>query len=265
MSSLQAGTRTDPRDSGWFCGPGADRHGGGGFSTINWTAIVRSPHIGHQQRSLKQGVWTYRQDMAESDGGGWFHAKDQFEATWVTEQNELTGALIEPEPHVYLEEVQDTDHGHSKGAAATVWRARMAELRGDHLGLIDPTFLRYIRAFPAAMDDDVIMDQHRVLLQLPSDTPQCRGCHYCRRAMRRKHCDKMLANSTLDGPARGDARQKIQGLPPKPIGKPLNRIQTWPAPQDEFPRALFPLREFNASGLDARGRERERESNNVIM
>jgi len=141
----------------------------------------------------------------------------------------------------------------SNRAAPIIWKARLAELRDDHHDVRDPTFLRYIRAFPAAMDDDVIMESHRSHLLLPSDQPQCRGCIYCQRGLRRKHCDKMLANSTLDGPDRGETRQKLQGLPPKPIGKPLNEISCWPAPQDEFPRALFPLREFNANGYDAAG------------
>ena len=63
----------------------------------------------------------------------------------------------------------------------------------------------------------------------------------------------MLANSTLDEKASGLARQKILGLAPKPIGKPLDDVLCWPESQELFPRALFPHDEFNARGEDAAG------------
>ena len=241
----------------------------GARPTINWEVrSVRCQAAGYfDERALKQGLWTHRQDMAEAEGGGWFHAKDSFEAEWVGEE--------EPPPRVYIEPNQSRP---AADASAIVWKARLAELRADHHGQADPTFRRYIRAFPGAMDDDVLMESHRVLLGLPSGQPQCRGCHYCKRAMRRKHVDRLLsgahtsacerlsslgciftpmprcaAGSTLDGAERQDARAKLIGIPPRPLGVPLLDVQTWPAPQSEFPRALFPLQEFNSSALDAAG------------
>lgn len=111
--------------------------------------------------------------------------------------------------------------------------------------------LRYIRAFPAAMNDDAMMEAHRSLLLLPSTQPQCTGCHYCNRGLRRKHCDKILAASTLDGAELDKMRLKILGAAPKRLSKPLEELSSWPAPQDEFPRALFHELEFNAHGIDA--------------
>jgi hypothetical protein len=82
-------------------------------ATITWTCMVRAATLGHAERSLKQGVWTYRQDMAETAGGGWFHAQDSFEAEWITELDD-SGGMIEPEPRIYLEPVTSGPaHGYA--------------------------------------------------------------------------------------------------------------------------------------------------------
>eukprot|EP01043_Picozoa_sp_COSAG02_P016212 COSAG02_NODE_709_length_18217_cov_13.019704_4_plen_293_part_00 len=101
------------------------------------------------------------------------------------------------------------------------------------------------------MNDNTLMDAHRSLLLLPATHPQCTGCHYCVRGLRRKHCDDILATSTLDNIEMAKMRQKVLGLVPKRLNKPLGRLSAWPAPQDEFPSALFHEHEFNCDGLDA--------------
>ena len=102
--------------------------------TINWTCIVRSATLGHEDDnlpSLKQGSWTYRREIADVDGGGWLNAKDHFEAEWLSSEK--------PIPCVYVE---DNDSDFAKSAAVLVWTSKIAELRDDHHGQRDPTFLR---------------------------------------------------------------------------------------------------------------------------
>ena len=211
---------------------------------ITWSGIVRSASLGHEEQTLpalEQGSWTYRRANNETDDGHWHTAEDQFEAVRVD--------VEEPVPHVYVE---DAASELAQRAARAVWKTKISELRDYHHKLSDPTFLRYIRAFPAAMNDDVLMDEHRQLLGLRVTRAQCPGCRYCNRNERRKYCEDVLAGETLDATERAEKRQKIIGVVPKRLSKPLDELTTWPAPQDEFPSALFHPDDFpNAGGLDA--------------
>lgn len=102
------------------------------------------------------------------------------------------------------------------------------------------------------MDDDGLVDAHRALLRLPVTQPQCTGCHYCNRGLRRKHCDNILAAKTLDRAEMGKMRQKVMGVAPKRLHKPLHELSAWPAkPQDQFPLALFHTSDFGSDGVDA--------------
>ena len=94
----------------------------GARPTINWEVrSVRCQAAGYfDERALKQGLWTHRQDMAEAEGGGWFHAKDSFEAEWVGEEETLLAKIREKyrEASQPAEPEPEQRPGHAAGPAS---------------------------------------------------------------------------------------------------------------------------------------------------